>query len=396
MQWLDNLLNTIPAVVQAVLLLILALIAAAIARAVVVKILNGTVGKKAAERGDGDKYDVNGIIKLVGSLVFAIVFILFLPGALDKLGMSSVTQPISSMAGTFINFIPKLIACIILVAFGLFLAKLVYQLLDAILTKVGLNKLQERFNMKSAGGMTFSNIVAKFAYVLVALIFVVAAVQVLGISSISSAAQKVLDTTFEFIPLAFAAFVIAAFGIFLGRIIGSLVETVLSGTGVDKFSKEVYQTENEKAMPASKVIGIFCKVLIDIIFIVSAVKILKIEVLTEVGVAVIAYLPKIVVACIIVLAAWAVAAWAARMIINTYPKATGLATVVRVAILVLAGFMALSQLGISSSITDTLFRWMCIGGAAAFAVAFGFGGKDWAKNTLEKLTKNTEDQLKKD
>ena len=62
--------------------------------------------------------------------------------------------------------------------------------------------------------------------------------------------------------------------------------------------------------------------------------------------------------------------------------------------MVLAGFMALGQLGISSDIVNTLFTWMCIGLAAAFGISFGMGGRDWAKSRMEDLTRSTENQTK--
>ena len=55
--------------------------------------------------------------------------------------------------------------------------------------------------------------------------------------------------------------------------------------------------------------------------------------------------------------------------------------------------MAISQLGISKSIIDTLFMWLCIAAAAAFAISFGIGGRDWAKKKLDDLSENTKDQL---
>ena len=73
--------------------------------------------------------------------------------------------------------------------------------------------------------------------------------------------------------------------------------------------------------------------------------------------------------------------------------AAGLAKLVKVAIFTLAGFMILSQLDIASSIVNTAFVVTLSAIAVAFALAFGLGGKDFAKKTLDKVeNKEKEDK----
>ena len=72
---------------------------------------------------------------------------------------------------------------------------------------------------------------------------------------------------------------------------------------------------------------------------------------------------------------------------------TALLKLVKVAIFTLAGFMILSQLDIASSIVNTAFVVTLSAIAVAFALAFGLGGKDFAKKTLDKV-KNKENEDK--
>jgi hypothetical protein len=399
MNWVTNFFNPLigglSSTIQAVLLLILAWIFAAIFRNIVKGVLTKISAKHMpASSGNAEKESRN-MTDMLGNLTFAIVFFLFLPGALDKLGMNNVSAPIASMASKFINFLPNIIAACILTAFGVFLAKLACQLLSATLKKTKLDSLQAQCGIEAKPGTGFSDIIARIVYVLILITFVVAAIQVLNIPAISAPATAMIAQIFNFIPRLFAAIILIAFGLFLANLVGKLVKTVLAGTGMDQYAKKTFQNNNEKATPASAITGGIVTAVINILFFVSAIKILEIDVLTGVGNAIIRYLPSLLAACLVLIAAWAAANWAGDSVLKTYPKAEGLSVAAKTGIMVLAGFMAISQLGISKTIIDTLFMWLCIAAAAAFAIAFGTGGRDWAKKKLEEMEKNKEEQTGK-
>ena len=94
--WASNFFNPLigglPIVIQALILLLLALIAASVARAVVKKIMNSVLARRI--KNDEElvtKKDTADLSNLVGNIVYAIVFLLFLPGPLDKLGLPRYT-----------------------------------------------------------------------------------------------------------------------------------------------------------------------------------------------------------------------------------------------------------------------------------------------------------------
>ena len=394
MDWMYGFFEPIPNIVWAVVLLVIAVIAATVCRDLARKLVKRFYDKNAAATPLEVKASSAETIDTIGNLVYAVVFFLFLPGALEKLGMYSVTDPITSTVAKFLGFVPNIIAAVILIAFGIFLAKLVSQIVNSLLKKTKLDSLQEKANITPKEGSCFSDIVAKIVYALILIVFVVAGVQVLGISSISEPATEMVGVIFNFIPALFAAVILVTFGIFLARITGGLVQSILAGTGIDKFSRETYQNGNENAAPASKLIGNAVTVVIDIIFVVAGVKVLGISVLTEVGNLVILYMPSVLAACLILLAAWAASVWVQKAIIKVYPNASSIAFVTRVVIMVLAGFMAVNQLGISDDIIKVLFTCICVAVAAAFALAFGLGGRDWAKKKLDDVSANAGKQLK--
>ena len=73
----------------------------------------------------------------------------------------------------------------------------------------------------------------------------------------------------------------------------------------------------------------------------------------------------------------------------------GYTVLVKGVIFAAAGFMALTQLGIASKIVTYAFIGVLAALGIAFAVAFGIGGRDFAKKTLEKVSEKMEERVEK-
>ena len=417
-----NFFGGLSSAIQAALLLIIGLIAAAIARYVVKKILikvfDSNAKKQLAEKKDtgakdyieAESEDVKrgifaGLMEnkvqlasIIGNLVFAVVFILFLPGALDKLGVDSVASPISGMARKFVEFIPRIIAAIIILVFGYFLSKLVRDILKVILQKTRIDSLQGKIGVKNArNASSFSGIISNIVFALLMIVFVIAALQALQLYSISDPASAMLGTVFTYLPLLFAALIVIVIGIFIANIVGGLLENIIAGTGFDDRIGEI-MPKNKEGNPAiafSKLLGIIVKVIIIIFFVVAGLRIMNIEVLTNIGTTIIAYMPNILAAIIVFIVAWFVADKVSRVILKANPEADTLAKAVKWIIYIIAAFMILSQLHIASNIVHILFMALVIGLAGAFAIAFGVGGRFWAAKKLEELDVNIEKQKAK-
>lgn len=404
MDWVTNFTNPLigglPSVIQAIILLLIAWIVAAALRAATKGLMNRVLNKDGLKGTDAEEAagptTAADTVRIVGNIVFAVVFILFLPGAFDRLGMTDVSQPLTSTATIFLNFLPNIIAAVIVIAFGAFLAKLAGQIVAKLLKKTPLDSLQEKCGIKPREGAEFSDIIAKIVYAIVIIIFVVAGIQILNIPSISDPATSMVSQIFNIIPALFVAIILVAFGIFLANIVGNLLETVLAGTGLDQWARGFVphkEGAEESAVTASHVINIIVKVIINIIFIVAAFQIVDIKVLTDVGTAIIYYLPAVLSALVVLIVAWIAGEAAQKAIIKSNPKAAGVAYAAKVGIITVACFMALSQLGVAPEITNTLFLIVAAAIGVAFAISFGIGGRDWAKRTLEGISADTEEQL---
>jgi len=391
MRYLENLWNslfsTLPNIISAILLLVLALVVAAIAKRIVVKLLEKVRADKYIDKlGITDEATGSSLV-FIGKLVFLIIFLLFLPAVLDKLGMQSVSAPIVSLINQFINYIPNIIAAIVILAVGMFIAKLVRQLLTPLLKKLNVDKVQEKAGISSTENTAISSVIAYIVYVLILIPVFIAALQVLNISAISVPAIAMLDTIVSFLPNIFAAIAIVLIGTFIARIVGNLLAEILSGVGTDSIVQKAIPegTAKIKDFSLSKAIGEIVKYILILLFVVEAINILQLDVLQFAGEAIIAYLPLVISAIIIIGAVLLAATWIESLLAKRFSNAKTIAFVVKAIIITLAVFMTLNQLGIAPSIVNAAFIITLGAFAVAFAISFGIGGRDFAGSVLKKI-----------
>lgn len=379
----NNIVNAIPDVVVAILWLVLAFVVAGIVRNLVTKLLKALKAEQyLAKLGVKDE-TTNTAIGFVAKLVYFVVFLLFLPGALNRLGLSSVASPITSLVNSFLVFVPKLVAAILILAVGLFVAKLVKDLLIPILQALKIDTLQEKAGVQASENTSFSVVLANIVYAVIVLIVISAALSTLGISAIYEPANKIVSAIFGAIPSIICAILIIAIGVFIAKLVAKLLESLLASVGADKLAEKITGLPSKVSL--SKAIATVVKYVIVVIVIVQAVNVLKLPVLTQIGTAIINYLPAVISVVIVVAIALFCANTAESLILKKFPNAKGAALIAKVAIYVLAAFISLSQLNIAAEIVNTTFILVVAAICVAFAIAFGVGGRFFAQNSLKKL-----------
>lgn len=384
---LDSFFDAVPSVITAVLLLLLAFAAASIAKYIIVKGLGKIKANKYTDKLGIVDEKTGSSVEFLGKLVFFIVFLLFLPAVLDKLGMHNVSAPIANMVSEFLGFVPNIIAAVIILMVGIFVANIIRQLLGPILRKLNVDEIQEKAGIKASESTTISSVISYLVYVLILIPVIIAALQALNISAISDPAIAMLNKIVLFLPNVFAAIAIIIIGIFIAKIVGRLLAGILSGVGADAFIKKAVPNESSKLQnfSLSKVIGETVKYILILLFLVEAISVIELEVLRFVGEAIISYLPFAISAIIIIIAALLLATWIENLIQKNFPHAKISAIAAKSIIIVLAVFMVLNQLGIAPTIVNTAFIIILGALAIAFAVAFGIGGREFASSILKKV-----------
>lgn len=390
----NNLLQRVPDIIMAILLLIVAFFVAKFAKNLVIKLLKAVKAESFLSKLGVKDTVTNSSIDFVGKLVYFIVFLLFLPGVLDKLDMHSVSTPIASMVNSFLGFIPKMVAAGIIVAVGLFIANIIRDLLIPVLKAIKVDTLQEKAGITATESTSFSSIIANVIYGVIVLIVITSALDQLDISAISSPANYIVTAIFAIIPKVLAAIVIIAAGIFIAKLVAKLLESLLAGVGADNLLEKITGNASKK-VALSKVISEVVRYVLVIIFLVQGINVLNLPVLTGIGSSIINYMPAVLSAIIIFAIGMFAANTAEAAIVKKFPEAKASAVIAKVAIYVFIAFICLSQLGVAIAIVEKTFILLIAALCVAFAVAFGVGGRNFAANTLEKLEKKMDNSEEK-
>ena len=174
-EMLQRLLSPVASFLWAIILLVIAFIAAKIVKGLVKKLLGAIHAEKFLSKLGVKDVSTGSEVEFVAKLAYFVTFLLFLPAVLDKLGMQSVSSPITSMVNHFLGFIPNLVGAAIIIGIGIFLAKMVRQLLLAVLRAVKVDELQKKFGIEATEKTAFSTIIANIIYALLLLMIITSA-----------------------------------------------------------------------------------------------------------------------------------------------------------------------------------------------------------------------------
>jgi hypothetical protein len=199
--------------------------------------------------------------------------------------------------------------------------------------------------------------------------------------------QEALSQFFSYIPQLIGAIVILIVGYIVAKILQAVIGRILQGIGFDGWMeragiKRFFDRADTRQTPAS-ILGKLIFWFVFIIAIVMATDALGIRQVSAVFSQLIAYIPNIIAAILILILASLLANFVAGLVRG----ATGmdvLGTVAQVAIIVYAVFAALTQLGIAVQLTAPTFLIVLGAIALAAAIAFGFGAQGVARDIVER------------
>ncbi|MCW4600408.1 mechanosensitive ion channel [Janibacter hoylei] len=387
----------------------------------------------ALQRAGADGASVGTTLGSIGSLV---VWMLGLVAILQLLGLSQVLTPIQGMVDGVLGFLPNLIGAGIVFFVGALLAKVVRQLVHTALAAMPFDRWLKSAGSKASSlpgapatspsgppppppgqpaaphpgqpkpppgqpaaphpgqpkpphgyggpaapqgsGASIPKTVATVVYALIMIVVSIAALQILGIQSVSRPAEQMLQSIFDAVPVIIAAGLMLALGVFIARFVGDIVEQVLDGVGLDRQIAEL------DVLPAdTKVVPVVAKIAqiaIVLFFAVMAAQLLDFPQITAFLSEVLGLGGKVIFGAAIIAAGLFIANLLAKLL-------TGVgATIVKDATIVLFVAMGLKYMGNADSIIELGFGALVVGGAAAAALAFGLGGRDAAARTLDRLS----------
>lgn len=391
----------LPGIVGALALLVVAVIAAWIIKSMLITLLEKIKFNQQLIHWGFSKSDEESkiFIETLGSIVYFVIIILFLPSILSGLNVGGVLDPIVRMFSAFLIFIPNLLMAIIILVLGGYFCNFVKQFVKNILSGLNVDKWYKKvtgqMNGLNVSEYQMAEVLSSVVYVLIYIPILTVALETLGIKSISEPIIDILNQILGAIPNIFAAIVLVVIGGFVGKLLGDVVEGILATSGIDKYSKYL-NGKGEPATRISMVIGKIVQGLLSLFFIVEAMSVLKLEVLNTIGSSIINYMPALI-SGIFILGLGLIGGNIFANFIRDVSGSQLFGEIVRFIVMGLAIFMTLEQLQIAKTIVNTSYIMIIGALAGSFVLAFGLGGKELAKQKLQEMNETmTKESLKKD
>jgi small-conductance mechanosensitive channel len=196
-----------------------------------------------------------------------------------------------------------------------------------------------------------------------------------------------LTTFFNYIPQLIGAIVILIVGYIIAKVLQAVVTRLLGSLGFEGWMekggiKQFFDRAQTRQTPSS-IMGKLVFWFVFIIAITMAADALGIRQISVVLGQLIAFIPSIIAAILILV----LATLLANFVSGVVRGATGsgvLASVAQYAIIIYAAFAALTELGIAVQLTAPTFLIVLGGVVLAAAIAFGLGAQNVAREIAEK------------
>lgn len=202
-----------------------------------------------------------------------------------------------------------------------------------------------------------------------------------------------------FIPTLLGGLIVFLVGLIIGNGIAQLIEKLIELLKIDPVLEKIgFKNFTDKAgirLDSGYFLGQITKWLILLSFLVAACNIWQLYAVGDFIKSIVDYLPNVLVAAVILLAAIVIGEYFAKF---TRASVSGvglkyqnfIAAISRWAFLIFGIIAALSQLKVASYIVNTLFTGIVAMLAIAGGLAFGLGGKEFAQDLLGRIKKEIE------
>lgn len=366
--------NHIPALLGALAILVLGWLVALLVRAGVRKGL-GFAGLNARfTQLTGQTVDLE---KVVGVALFWFVMLFTLTAVLNSLDLGLVSAPFAALLTKLLEFVPRLLAGLLLALIAWLFASLVRKVITKALSKTTLDeKLSEH-----AGMAPISDGLSQALFWLIILLFVPAILSALQMEGLMDPFRAMVAKILDMVPNAIAALVIGGVGWILATVLRNLTTNLLRTAGSDKIGQQVGLAESVKL---SNAVGLIVFMAVFLPALIAALDALKIEAISKPATDMLgmffAAVPHIIAAGLILVITWLVASFASRLLasllsnigFDNMPQHAGLAHVFKkTTASVFVGYVVLffamlfatieaaNQLGFThvSNIVDTFIRF---------------------------------------
>ena len=395
--WQAQLMNWGPKILIAVLILVATWAVARAVKWVLQRAIDRIPALKRHMSGPPDE----AVGHQLGTIAKLIIWLVGIMAALQFLGFAQVLAPINELVNEIFAFLPHLIAAGLIFFVGLVVARIVRRLVETVLIAANIDGLLARIGIGSTEGTlrtdpaavppgaapatTRASLARAGGILVFALIIIpvaIAALQALGISSISGPATDMLNQILGALPRIIAAALWLGIAFIAARFLKSIIEAVLPPTGFDDAIRSTGVLP-PAAVP-SRIVANIAMIVVILAASIEAARQLGGDEIAIFLAQVTALGGKVIFGTLIIVAG----IFLARIVSNLVGSGTGeggfAQTLVRYAIIALFTAIGLTFMGLADAIVMMAFGLILGAAAIATALAFGLGGRDAAARVLER------------
>ncbi len=204
-----------------------------------------------------------------------------------------------------------------------------------------------------------------------------------------------------FIPNLLIALVIILLGWLIGVLLGRVVSQIIKAIKIDEALRragvEEFLNRGGLNLNSGAFLGGLVRWFVIIAFLIASFEVLGLYQVTGFLRDILNYLPQVIVAVLILIAAGIVADAMKKIVLSSaktaeLSAAPFLATVTKWVIWVFAILVALSQLGIAAGFIQTVFTGLVVALSLGLGLAFGLGGQEAASRVIDRVSKEISDK----
>jgi len=377
-----------PRLLGAGLLWLLAWIVASALRFLVSRLLRAAkLDERLGHQAGLEEEERIPLTQTLTNAVYWLVFLLFLPGVLNALALQGLLEPIQGMISKILGFLPNIFAAGVILVIGWLIARVVQRIVSNLLAAAGADRLSEQMGLAPVlGKQQLSGLLGLVVYILILVPVLIGALNTLALDAITQPAANMLSAILTALPAIFAAALLAIIAYMAGRTVARVITNLLTAAGFNAIPARLglakEQAEGERT--PSEIVGYLVLVAIMLFASIEALRLLNFVLLADLVAQFTVFAGQMILGLIIFSIGLYLANLAAKAVQDSgIAQATVLALIARVSILVLAGAMALRQMGLANDIINLAFGLLLGAIAVAVALAFGLGGREIAARELE-------------
>lgn len=359
--------------IAALIIIILGWIIAGILKKVVKKLLQ----KSGIDNKLSSKVKISDIIsKIIYFLVMMFVFML----ALEKLGMTSVLEPVKNLLNGFTGFIPNIIGAGLVGYIGYMLATIVSEL-------VGLSgKTIQKFapKLKLPENINLVTILKKVVFIFIFIPLLISALNILNLKAVSEPATDMLQSFFEAIPKVLVATIILIIFVVGGRFLSALIKDLLDSLNLNELSKTANLDGILGKVNIEKLIANIVYAFIVLFGIITAIEKLEFTKLSEIINTIVNLGGNILFGLVIL----AIGNWVATIASKSFMKSGDnifVGNIIKIAVLAIFLAIGLRTMGIADDIINLAFGITLGAVALTVVLSFGLGGREAAGKQMGKI-----------